>query len=152
MSRTQSPRGRGSSVVPCRERRRQHMCRDWGKASHLLTALARPRRRRGRHRPRRQRVGRVCSCPQGQGQAVPRGRAMRRQRARRRRRRPIQARKWRSCLWGTQRLDGGIVRRTCHFCVHVGVWEAVAWAADTLVPVRVPVPGPGPVLMRSLGM
>mgnify|MGYP002652757983 CR=1 FL=1 len=29
-------------------------------------------------------------------------------------------------------MDGGIVRRTCHFCVHVGVWEAVAWAADTL--------------------
>ena len=59
-------------------------------------------------------------------------------------------------------MDGGIVRRTCHFCVHAGVWEAVAWAADTLVPVRVrvPVPGPGPepepepepVLMRSLGM
>ena len=55
-------------------------------------------------------------------------------------------------------MDGGIVRRTCHFCVHVGVWEAVAWAADTLV--QVPVPGPGPepepepepVLMRSLGM
>ena len=63
-------------------------------------------------------------------------------------------------------MDGGIVRRTCHFCVHVGAWEAVAWAADTLVRVRVsvpvPVPGPGPgpepepelepVLMRSLGM
>ena len=65
-------------------------------------------------------------------------------------------------------MDGGTVRRTCHSCVHAGVWEAVAWAADTLdpVPVSDPVPDPvqdpvqsqdqsqdqDPVLMRSLGM